>query len=151
MHAVPPPDGGNPGHSQLGRRLLSSHNPEPSSVPPPSRPLQRAERNPQTLAFLDLLGLPYNLDYSGQAGGGAASAAAAAALVQGEGLVLFGPALQPWGSRRSCAAAGMARGWSVAPGLRLGAQAPNTALLIASAACTCSAHSVRLRCPQPWV
>ncbi|KAL4420156.1 hypothetical protein ABPG77_008292 [Micractinium sp. CCAP 211/92] len=44
---------------------------------------QRAERNPQTLAFLELLGLPYNLDYSGQAGGGAASAAAAAALVQG--------------------------------------------------------------------
>lgn len=54
--------------------------------PGPAPPPQRGQRNPQTLAFLDMLGLPYNLDYGGGAGVAAAGAAAAAGMAPGEAL-----------------------------------------------------------------
>lgn len=95
QHAQTLPHAAAPPSTTRWGGWLPSSRPAPALRAARALPPQRAQRNPQTLAFLGMLGLPYNLDYGGQAGVAAGGPAAAVGLAQGEGPALAGPALQP--------------------------------------------------------
>ena len=69
---------------------------------------QRAERNPQTVAFLEMLGVPYNLDHVGSAtpapgllvaGKRGVNAASVGFGVTGMYACFDSPVMQHWGLR----------------------------------------------------